>query len=294
MSALELAPAGHRFGDLVVAGSNLSADVTAAVVGSPVLELSVDATSELSLELADPELALLRSGLFAERVKASAFGLDLEVAALEVTGDTGAAHLVVDLRSAGVEVLKRRKGALLRRNTSPSAWVEAEAATVGLSARVQPSAKRATIARTSPSKGAPDADPESSWDVFTRLADELGGDGDPWLVFEFGGEVTFASRKWLAANPPRRWTLVYPGRSTVPAGALGVLGVPQVRRSQDADEAGTLEVDVPRTHGLGVRPGDVVALQTSFPVFGGVAHLVESVTIPAADEGVVHLSAVAP
>lgn len=273
--SLNLAPGVRRLEGITLGGADLRADVVDAVVGTPTLELSGTQTSELRLGVYDPDLEVLGSGLFRRRTPATVLGMPFEVAAVEVGGDAGPEVVTVTLRSAGVQRLKRARGTRMLRNVSRTDYARTEARDVGLGFRGQPSAKVAQVGRQAADKGS-DADAETAWDALTRHADEAGD----WTVAEAGGVLTFASAKWLLANPPATWRIRWRTSAALPRGDVGALTTPNVRQSEDADDDGTLDVQVPREQGIDVRPGDALVLGRELPEFGGLRFLCQQVTIP--------------
>lgn len=274
-SPLTLAPDTRRLTGVRFRGRAVAADVSDAVVGTPTLELSLTRTSELVLRVHDPDLELI-DRLFLLDTPATVLGLPFDVAAVEVGGNPGPEVVTVTLRSSGVRALRERKGALVRRNVSRTDFARLEARGVGLNFRGQPSAKQAQVSRQAVDKGS-EADPETSWTALERMADELDG----WLLAEWGGLLTFASPKWLLANPTRSWVVRWRASSALPPGQLGSLATPNVRQSRDADsDRGTLSVQVPREQGIDVRPGDRLKLHGELPTFGGYVFLCSEVSIP--------------
>ena len=228
------------------------------VVDVPKLELSTSEMSQLDFVLSDPDFSLLASGALGLGTRIDFGDIPLEVAAAEVGGDS-TPTLAVTLRSAGIMALKRKKGALVVSDTSPTDFAQREAESVGLGFVGEPSAALPQIARTAE----PGEEPESSWDVITNLANELG-----YITFEAKGVLYFGKPTWLIANAGGAvYTVRYPAETS--ADEWGITSVPSIRRVEVADQftppvTGTITLPYDKASKL--RPGDRINL-VGIPTF---------------------------
>lgn len=253
-----------------VSGAGLAADVAAAVIGAPVLTSTTDEVCRLSLTIRDPGWKITRTGLFAKRSAVDTGDVPLEVAVLEPGAvDAGVEGLTVGCRTRSAQLLKRTKGALIRRDISPTEWVALDAKTAGFKLVAEPSARRSQIARTA-EQG---QEPETAWETDRRLADELG-----YWLFEDGPQLFFGRPSWLLGRPGAvvwkvKWT-AGPG-----AGAIVPMVVPELRSSDDAEDAATVTLQLPHAAADRMRPGHVIDLTGVPPGFVG-RYLVTSATVP--------------
>lgn len=189
--------------------------------------------------------------------------------------------LEVSARSLGWRRLKQAKGALVRRNLSPTEFAALEAKAAGLRFVGEASARRRQIARQTGDQA------ETSWDTIQRLAQEIG-----FIAFEAAGILYFGRPTWLVSRSgARRWSVTW---SPDPAQVSpGLVGVPECRRSEDdASAAAEVTVDLVAEDADQIRPGDVLAL-AGVPTFSA-SYLVTSVRIPLDDTRPVVVSAQTP
>lgn len=229
--------------ELIVRGAALRTDI-AKLVTRWEFDLSATATSQLVVTLQDKSFNLLNSGLLDRRALVQWRDLDL-VVSVDETGDTnGVPYVRVTARARGVQELKKQRGATVWRNVAPHELVAAEAGKVGLASLVDPTtARRAGIQRTSVA-GKPATQQESTWDVFSRLASELGF----WL-FESAGTVVFGRPTWIVQNAMSSRTWHWPT-----GGDDELQGVPVCRNSEDADTV-TIDARILIDSGIDYRPG---------------------------------------
>lgn len=252
--AVDLTPKA-RIEHLRLNEGRLRSDVAEAILGAPSIDLSSSEVSQLSLTIEDHGFRLLRSGLIALKQRLQVLDLDFEIAAIETGGGSGSPVLGLTCRSRQVQKLRRAKGALVRRNISPTDFVELLAKDAKLKVVAETSAKRTQVARTDP-KGDP---PESSWDTIQRLATELG-----FWAFEAAGTLYFGRPKWLVKRT-RELTVRYP--EAAKRGELDTVEVPVCRRSIDADSPASISLQLPYDQAGKVRPGQVLNL-LGVPGFG--------------------------
>lgn len=272
-----------RLGDLIVMGGRLRGNIVEAITSASV-SLSASEATQLSLTIVDNGWDVLRSGLFDAGTPTSAgtrcdYGdLDLEVRAIEVAPRGVDNVLTVTARSLGVGKMKRAKGALVRKNLTPSQFVKLEAKRAGLKRCIaEPSAKRKAIARQT------GKDAESSWDTCQRLAKELG-----YVCFEAAGVLYFGRPTWLTERT-LELRIELDGKRTDDA----IDALPTCRRSgDDKKNAATIETQLRGRAGELARPGMGLILD-GVPTFDG-RYMVDSVTIPLAEGMAATVSASTP
>lgn len=276
--------ADGRVGKLVARGAKLKANVVDAVVSGSI-DLTSDGSDQLTIGLTDPDLDLLRSRLFEpgdDRRPGSRLdygGLRFEVAAVDVN-DSGSGIIIgVTARALGAQRLRRAKGALVRRDMSPTRFVELLAKAEGLEFLGEKSAPRNTIARQ---------EKESSADTIERLASELG-----YISFESAGVLHFGRPSWFVEREETpRLRIGWEDAKTDPR----ILTVPTCRMTGDdrrkRKRVASVEVQLLGQLGDDVAPGNRFVLD-GVPTFDG-AYMVERVAIPLDDEQPVTVSAVTP
>ena len=218
----------NRLRSIRVAEKGLSPDILPAVLKAS-LEFSTTQTSQMVIQIADPDLVLVSGGFMPKGTPVTYARLKLEVAVREiVVVCTSSAALQVTCRSTGTQRLRRGKGPKVWRNLSWTAWAKQQATTVGLGFLGQPSAVKKQIVRKPADKGTP---AESTWDVLQAGASELG-----FLAFEAQGVLYFGQPTWLAANLPQLSVRWHGAGSTQTD--PGLLQVPVIRDSDDDVDAG--------------------------------------------------------
>lgn len=271
-----------RLGKLIVRGARLKGDVAEAVT-SATLSLSSTEATQLDITLVDDGWDVLRSGLFSAGTPTKAgsrcdfANLDLEVRAIEVAPRGVDNALRITARSLGVGKLKRARGALVRKNLTPSQFVKLEAKRAGLKCIAQPSPKRKSIARQT------GKDAETSWDTCQRLAKELG-----YVCFEAAGTLYFGRPTWLTERT-KELRVTWKGAKT--DGAIDAL--PTCRRSgDDRKNVATVEAMLRGDLGEDARPGMALILD-GVPTFDG-RYMVDTVTLPLAEGAAATVSASTP
>lgn len=213
-----------RIEDVLIRGVSLGRQVDVSeAVRSMAWSEKTSGAAQLQIDLEDPGLEILRSGLFADGTAVDYEGRELIVAATAVDGgDAGRGGLTVKCRSKAVDALKARTGSLVMRGASPSTFVQAEVAAVGGLSVVEASASRSQVARDT-DESVSGASRPSSWSTFVRLAREIG-----YSLFETSDTIVFARQAYLAAlSDPLQVTLGAGDDST------DLVGVPTCRRSRD-------------------------------------------------------------
>lgn len=155
------------------------------------LEAAIDQVTQLTIGLQDDGLALRRAGLASRGVLVDWADLDLVVGDVHVeAGPAGqVATLELHARPAVVRALKLRTGAKTWTGMSATEWLAQEVADVGGTLIAKPSAVGENITRAEEDG----QDPQSSWDVATTKASELGY----WLFHTGAGQLVFAPPSWL-------------------------------------------------------------------------------------------------
>lgn len=270
-----------RLGRLIVRGRTLRADIAEATTKAA-LDLSASQVTQLDLTISDPDLKLLAAGLFEPSTPTKGgsqvdYGtLLLEVAAVEVSDQGRGAELQVTARSLGAGKLKRARGALVRRNLSPTAFVALEAKAAGLRFIGEPSATRTTITR----QGGDQA--ESSWDTINRLAKELG-----FIAFESGGALYFGRPTYLIGHTAAV-RVAWPAKADD-----GVRALPRCRKAPgDGEVAASVDLELVGAAGDNVYPGMALDL-SGVPGFTG-RYLITGVGITLDDTSPVSVSATTP
>lgn len=216
-----------RLGALEVAYARLLPAFVEAVQKAAV-DLSIDATSQLSLTVLDPTLELLGADVLGKRTAVRLAGLTFEVTVRELISVGKVPALKVVCRVAGVQALKRARTPHVWSELSPTRWAALEAAAAGLRFVGEPSAVRRQIVRE-PTDGAPVA--PSSWELLGELATQLG-----FLMFESEGTLYFGRPSWLLAQFPIT-PIVWRGRGEVGT-TDALLACPQLRDSDDDSRRG--------------------------------------------------------
>lgn len=153
------------------------------------VDLSVSQVSQLSFAIADPDMSLLRSGLFKKGTTLRYHGQAFVVAVRGLEEAGGRPALTVTARSRGAQRMKKQKGALVRRDMSPTHFIGNHARYAGLRFVGQPSSRRKAVFRKGKKLG---GEMESSWEAAVRYAGELG-----FIVFEAQDTLYFGRPRWL-------------------------------------------------------------------------------------------------
>lgn len=248
------------FGRVVDRASTLAAPIL-DLIASCEVQLTSDETSEVQLELYDPDLAWWTAGAFQLGAAAQWADLALAVSATEVGMIGALLGVKLTLRAAGVEALRGirsdHRGEGVWNDVSPTELAAQFARSVNLRVVAQGTARRSSISRAADkgAVGGSDAhagEPESSWEVLTRLADEEGF----WL-FESAGTLYFGRPTWLRKVAPEVRVGWGGGWGSE---LLDAVTAPRARRARDVstrDGVAEVELDVelPSWRGRRVRPG---------------------------------------
>lgn len=268
-----------KLGKLIVMGGRLRADIAEAVTSAS-LSLSSSEVTQLTLTIVDNDFDVLRSGLFSAGTptkrgsRCDYAGLDLEVRAIEIAARGTDNVLTITARSVGAGNARRKRGAHVRRNLTPTQYVALGAKACGLKFTGQPSAKRKSIGRKKD---------ETEWDTWQRLAQELG-----YVCFEAAGRVYFGKPTWLI-DKTETIRVAWKGRRTGDA----IDELPNCRRSgDDAKRAAQVSAKLRGDLGEDALPGMRFVLD-GVPTFDG-AYMVDSVTLDLAEGTAAAVSASTP
>lgn len=219
-----------------------SAMLTAAQV-----ELTAEEASEVRLDITDPDLALLASGLLTKGATVDVDDLRMELAAFSVQpGSANSGALTLTCRPVAVRRLTERRGPLRMTGVSASQFVEAECAAAAVACVAEPGPAMPEVARDT------DQPDDSTWSTFTRLAEEVG-----YIVFEAAGVVYFGKPTWLTARS---------AASPLPVGwftgndAERARTVPVCRTTLDGDVDTEVQVVLPAERARTPRPGGTLRL----------------------------------
>lgn len=238
-------------GDLsTFAGTNVRAAVT-----SLKFSWTIDAVSQLNVELLDPGLRMLDNNYFLLRRDVIYRGQQFEIARVGVgPGEAGSPKITLECRSKPSQLMKRDKNPEAYSGISATDYARIVAGRFGLAFVGQQTAKQRIIAKSSSEK----AD-ESVWTVLKRSADDA-----QFVVFEVNNTLYFGSEEWLLG----KWgnvDLTY-GFGADRNDPFSLYQIPACGRSDDDATAASFKAVVERAGGESLRPGMTVNLQgiTSF------------------------------
>jgi hypothetical protein len=248
-----------RFKDVTVAGRNLSVNLLNNVESMSV-ELSSSAISAFKVTFADThEFNIYRSTVVNPGQTLTYEGFTFDIGELETGSGNGGPTVSLNCVSKRVTALSKQTGEKSwGTHADVSAWVKAAATSVNFTAVVQPGLGTAEIARAKPEGDKV----ESTWDVMTKLKDEVG----VWL-FEYGNLLVFAKPTWWAKVAKGRWTYTW---STMTEHSPDLLAAPQYTRTPSAerDQREKLQLSVTGDLASKARPGDIVTLNSRLPNVG--------------------------
>jgi hypothetical protein len=225
-----------------------NAHVTAAAVS-----LTSREASEVTVEIVDPDLALLATGLLTKGATVDVDDLRMELAAFSAQpGAAATGALTLTCRPAAVRRLTERRGPLRMTGVSATDFVLAECAAVGVACVAQPGPGMPEVARDT------EQPEDSSWSTFTRLATEVG-----YIVFEAAGTIFFGKPTWLMERS---------AGAAVPVGwftandAERARELPSVRTTLDGEIDTEVTAVLPGERARAVRPGGTLRLY-GYPTF---------------------------
>jgi hypothetical protein len=228
------------------------------------VSFSMDASSELSIEILDPDFKFGGANYFQIRRDILYNRNIFEIAAVEVSGSQSEHPLYrIQARNKGVQMMKRDKTPEAYRGISSSDYARTVAKKFNLDVVIEETTKKQSIV-----KGRSGKNDESVWDVLQRSANDA-----QFVCFEVDGILFFCSQQFLlgkwgdpkykygdATFIPYGWP--EPNETAFPgAGSKYVLiDLPQVRRSDDNPMDSEGSINVERTNGRLLRPGMTVTL----------------------------------
>lgn len=258
---------GSKLKHLSVSGAAFSNVSDTCVSAS--LQVSTTSVSRMGFVFNDtPTLSLFRSGSLKRGTTIRYGGWSVTVDEVGTkSGGTGP-QVVVTALSSFVTKLRRQTGAKNWGNQDVSAWVRAQAKAVKMKYWIQPGLGKRQIMREKPEGSRR----ESTWDVMTALARELG----VWL-FEYGDRLVFARPSWLIDRTGRTtWQLTWNSWSDYSA---ALAGIPKYTGGSEGRKDEKLEVGLVAANGDSVRPGDELRLYGNVGEMGG-RWIVASCTYP--------------
>lgn len=211
---------------------------------------SLDAVSQLTVEVYDPKLTFFLGNYFMIRRSVSYKDEDFEIASVEVDqAEAQGAKVTIECRRAQIQKMKRDKKPAAYGGVTATEYASIVASKFNLGFVGEKTTKRRSIAKATGSK-----DDESVWDVLRRLAGTA-----QFSVFESNNTLFFGSQEWLVNT--YNWgnfTFSYPFSETSP---FQVMGVPNCRRSDDDVNEAQVSFILRRTQtSMGLRPGMTVNL----------------------------------
>ncbi|MGV2962022.1 CHAP domain-containing protein [Glutamicibacter sp. AGC13] len=249
---------GSKLKKLTISGAAFS-NVSETCVSAS-LDVSTSSVSQMKFVFNDtPSMQLFRSGSL-KRGTTIRYGT-WSVTIDDVGTKSGPAgpQVTVTALSSFVTKLRKQTGAKNWGNQDVSAWVRSQAKAVGMTSYwIQPGLGKRQIMREKPEGSRR----ESTWDVMTALARELG----VWL-FEYGGRLVFARPTWMMGQSGRStWQLTWNSWSDYSA---SMNGLPKYNGGSEGRKDERLEVGLVAANGDTVRPGDEIALGGNVGEMGG-------------------------
>lgn len=319
--------ANGRAGKVIARGKALTQE-QADLLLSGKLDLSTSEVSQLTLTIADPELAILGSRLFDPPLVVGATGssldyarLKFEVAAVEVGAEKSITTLTVTARSLGMQKLRRPFNADASPKLTPIYPQPGQAGFIGPVTQAQIDAAK-TLPTTPPPGGSRGLSP-TEWvrqqakavglgfrgqesatrDLISPVTDDQTKETETlWAVtqrlakeigyvaYEAAGVLYFGQPTWLVDHATR--LRINWGGNPTPE---GLLDPPRCRRTGDDPKqhaSATIEVNLAPTLGDEITPGMALDL-SGVPTFNG-RYLIDRVSIPLADNQPVTVSASTP
>lgn len=258
-------------------GNQFTANLSTALASAS-LSLSTSQTTELAMTFVDSDdMFLARSYVTAKGVTVTVQGWVMEIRGRTV--DANAQTVALKSRSKRVGKLKDQTGKHSWGKQTITSWVRSEAKWGGFKKfAIEPNNTKATITRAGKSK---DQEAESSWDVLTRLRDELN-----YQMFEYGDTFVFGSRKWIAKHVGQEWSWWWKSRNDYSA---TLAGSPSYSYSADSSPRESLGLPVYAANASDIRPGDTVKMSGTMSAWNG-DWFVTGVSIPLEPNSVVDVT----
>lgn len=218
------------------------------------LSWTLDLVSELSFEVYDKDMFLLKRNSFLIR-RDVVYGNDLfEMSNIRVRQDQGSSTIVtVSARKKVLQLMKRDKNPEAYGGGSATDYAAVVADRFGLAFVGEPTSKQRVIGKSSGSSS-----DDSVYDVLKRSASEAN-----FVVFESNNTLYFASEQWLLgrwANIPITWPNYTVDTFIGPASTFYTFGMPECEKSDDDPYAANFKVLVNRQNGKQLRPGMTAVL----------------------------------
>lgn len=264
---------------LRISANEVISDISEAIIS---LERtgSLDSLEQLTLTITDPSGVFANSPLAARGSLVTWHGEQWQVAGLgsSYPDDNTIAHTIT-CRSIIARSLRRKYGASVEKNVSPSQWVARRVSAAGGIAICQPSSGKKSIAQTSGEKK------QSDLDVIGSLASTL-----EWSWVEWGGRFWFCSRHWAwegNASGQRTWQVTRGMGTDTDAIAVDI-----AIDDDDTSNTAAGSITVPYRQGLLMRPIDLISLAGHGSLNG--VYLIESSTVNADPSTTVTLDVAQP
>lgn len=151
------------------------------------VSLTMDQTSQITIQVVDRGLERLRANYFQPRQAITFFGQRFEIAAIDVQQGQGVPTVTLTCRPASTQALKRDKRKAVLGNLSATQYAAEKAREVGLAFFGENAPPKANV-----SQGSSDQVDESAWDVLKRLATD-----NSFICFETDGRLFFCSEAFL-------------------------------------------------------------------------------------------------
>jgi peptidoglycan hydrolase-like protein with peptidoglycan-binding domain len=151
------------------------------------VSLSLDAVSQLTITVADPELKLLAKNIFNLRRPITFLGMKFEIASCDVKQGSGGEEVRIEARNAACQKLKRDKTRANFTGGNGTVYAATKARGVGLKFFGEDAIEKTNISQVS----SDNAD-ESAWDVLKRIAGQ-----NQFVMFESDGRLFFCSMQFL-------------------------------------------------------------------------------------------------
>lgn len=249
---------GARLKPMSISGSAFS-NVSEVCVSAS-LDVSTSSVSQMKLLFNDTlNLALFRSGSLKRGATIRYGTWSVTIDDVQTKAGPIGPQVSVTALSSFVTKLRKQTGAKNWGNQDVSAWVRSQVKAAGMTSFwIQPGLGKRQIMREKPEGSRR----ESTWDVMTALARELG----VWL-FEYGGRLIFARPSWMMDQPGRTaWGLTWNSWSDYSA---SLNGMPIYNAGSEGRKEETLEVGLVAANGDSVRPGDEISLSGNVGEMGG-------------------------
>lgn len=241
---------GNRLKSVKVSGKSLSKQLTEACISAN-LSASISQVTELKLSFQDSRTSTLFRGGRLSNGKTISYGSwSTTVAKISVSGGSGGPEMRVSALSRGVTKLRKATGSKNWGKRDVASWVKGQAKWAGFKHWiVQPGLGKRTIVRAKP-----DGDKrESSWDVLSDLAKELG----VWL-FEYGNTLVFAKPTWLVKRPNQ--TIISLSWSDWDTYSGALAGMPEYEDDADSDLEESLKFQLVSKDADSAKPGQTVRI----------------------------------